>query len=74
MKDLLFYSVSDLAKRLDIETCKINYIIMKHRIDPDGVIGSRVKVYGEEKLILIKELIEKTRKHRREQDVTRFGR
>lgn len=73
MNNLLIYSVSDLSKRLGVETCKINYIIMKHRIDPDGLIGSRVKVYGEEKLIRIKELIEKTRKHRRKQDVARIS-
>lgn len=73
MNNLLIFSVSDLSKRLGVATCKINYIIVKHRIDPDGLIGGRVKVYGEEKLIRIKELIEKTRKHGRKQDVARIS-
>lgn len=71
--ELELYSVSDLARILNAKTSSVNYIILKHRIDQDGLIANRVKVYRREKLNLIKELIEKTRKHRRKQDVARIG-
>lgn len=74
MVDLGVYSVGDLAVQLKVKTSTVNYLILKYRIDEDGVIANRTKIYGKEKLIALDKLLEKKHKHRREQDVTRIGR
>lgn len=63
--ELELYSVSDLARILNAKTSSVNYIILKHRIDQDGLIANRVKVYSREKLNLIRELLQKRRIPRR---------
>lgn len=63
--ELELYSVSDLARILNAKTSSVNYIILKQRIDQDGLIANRVKVYSREKLNLIRELLQKRRIPRR---------
>lgn len=63
--ELELFAVSDLARILSTKTSSVNYIILKHRIDPDGLVANRVKVYRREKLNLIRELLQKRRIHRR---------
>lgn len=58
------YAVSDAARLLNVKTCSVNYVILKHRIDPDGVIANRVKVYRREKVNLMGEYLQKMRRKR----------
>lgn len=48
--ELELFAVSDVARILNTKTSSANYIILKHRIDPDGLVANRVKVYRREKL------------------------
>ena len=63
--ELELFAVSDVARVLNTKTYSVNYIILKNRIDPDGVIANRVKVYRREKLNLVGEYLEKMRRKRR---------
>ena len=63
--ELELFAVSDVARVLNTKTYSVNYIILKNRIDPDGVIANRVKVYRREKLNLAGEYLEKMRRKRR---------
>ncbi len=65
MNELQLYSVGDIAKRLNATASTLTYLILKHRIDHDGLIAGRVRVYAETKLALISELIGKKRRRRR---------
>lgn len=63
--ELELLAVSDVARLLNTKTSSVNYIILKHRIDPDGLIANRLKVYRIEKINLISELLQKRRIQRR---------
>ncbi len=65
MNELRLYSVGDIARRLSTTASALTYILLKHRIDPDGLIAGRVRVYAETKLALISELIGEKRRRRR---------